>query len=107
MSSINLKASPKLLQQQRLILTQDLQLFLKLIQMTTIELSEYLEQQLVENAALEESEETDDNNNDQLENDIELTHNDNYLLKTSDQELPSIGRRAKENGICFDLGRDR
>lgn len=44
--------------QQRLILTQELQLFLKLIQMTTLELKDYLEEQLVENPTLEEAEET-------------------------------------------------
>lgn len=60
MSSIELKTTPRLLQQQRLILTQDLQLFLKLIQMTTIELSEYLEEQLLENPALEEVQEMGD-----------------------------------------------
>src|ERR1700758_1205287 len=43
-----------LIQQQRLILTQELQLFLKLIQMTTLELKEYLEEQLIENPILEE-----------------------------------------------------
>lgn len=42
--------------QQRLILTQELQLFLKLIQMTTLELKDYLEEQLIENPTLEESE---------------------------------------------------
>ncbi|HVY55751.1 MAG TPA: hypothetical protein VHC46_08350, partial [Thermodesulfobacteriota bacterium] len=42
--------------QQRLILTQELQLFLKLIQMTTLELKDYLEEQLVENPTLEEAE---------------------------------------------------
>ncbi|KAB2834821.1 MAG: hypothetical protein F9K51_01215, partial [Candidatus Dadabacteria bacterium] len=46
--------------QQRLILTQELQLFLKLIQMTTLELKDYLEEQLVENPTLEEAEETAD-----------------------------------------------
>ena len=43
--------------QQRLILTQELQLFLKLIQMTTLELKDYLEEQLIENPTLEETEE--------------------------------------------------
>jgi RNA polymerase sigma-54 factor len=43
--------------QQRLILTQELQLFLKLIQMTTLELKDYLEEQLIENPTLEEAEE--------------------------------------------------
>ena len=41
--------------QQRLILTQELQLFLKLIQMNTLELKDYLEEQLIENPTLEES----------------------------------------------------
>jgi RNA polymerase sigma-54 factor len=57
MSSVEIKATPKLVQQQRLILTQELQLFLKLIQMTTLELKEYIEQQLVENPVLEVAEE--------------------------------------------------
>src|SRR3990172_13081658 len=48
---------PKLVQEQRLILTQELQLFLKLIQMTTLELKDYLEEQLIENPTLEETEE--------------------------------------------------
>lgn len=46
--------------QQRLILTQELQLFLKLIQMTTLELKDYLEEQLIENPTLEENEEPPD-----------------------------------------------
>ncbi|NIU88490.1 MAG: hypothetical protein GWN56_14880, partial [Nitrosopumilaceae archaeon] len=40
--------SPRQVLQQRLILTQELQLFLKLIQMTTVELKDYLEEQLIE-----------------------------------------------------------
>ncbi|MGI9534887.1 MAG: hypothetical protein ACR2NW_08040 [Thermodesulfobacteriota bacterium] len=57
MSKLNLTQAPKLVQQQRLILTQELQLFLKLIQMNTLELKDYLEEQLIENPTLEESEE--------------------------------------------------
>lgn len=51
--------------QQRLILTQELQLFLKLIQMTTLELKDYLEEQLVENPTLEEAEETAEKSGDE------------------------------------------
>ena len=57
MNSINTKTTQKLTQEQRPILTQELQLFLKLIQMTTLELKEYLEDQLVENPVLEVAEE--------------------------------------------------
>ncbi|MER3446486.1 MAG: RNA polymerase sigma-54 factor [Candidatus Dadabacteria bacterium] len=54
MKPVDTKAAPRLVQEQRLILTQELQLFLKLIQMTTLELKEYLEQELAENPVLEE-----------------------------------------------------
>ncbi len=56
MNKLNLTIAPKLVQQQKLILTQELQLFLKLIQMNTLELKEYLDEQLVENPTLEETE---------------------------------------------------
>ncbi len=39
---------------QKFILTQHLKLFLNLVQMTTVELREYIEEQLIENPALEE-----------------------------------------------------
>lgn len=57
MSTIELRTVPKLVQQQRLILTQELQLFLKLIQMNSLELKDYLEEQLIDNPALEEDNE--------------------------------------------------
>ncbi len=60
--------SQKQVLQQRLILTQELQLFLKLIQMTTLELKDYLEEQLIENPTLEESEErTDSDSSDDID----------------------------------------
>ena len=73
MSNLNLSTGPKLVQQQRLILTQELQLFLKLIQMNTIELKEYLEEQLIENPTLEEDQEAEKNNNDEDDNDYDLS----------------------------------
>ena len=54
MKPIDFKLQPKLIQEQRLVLTQELQLFLRLIQMTTLELREYLEEQMIENPVLEE-----------------------------------------------------
>ena len=56
MSTLYQKLIPNLVQKNTLILTQDLQLFLKLIQMNTLELKEYLEEQLIENPTLEEVE---------------------------------------------------
>lgn len=81
---MNLSANTKLVQQQRLILTQDLQLFLKLIHMNTLELKEYLEEQLIENPALEEIPEQDKESNDdsEIKDDFDLSElihtNSNY-----------------------------
>ncbi|MGI9553529.1 MAG: RNA polymerase factor sigma-54 [Thermodesulfobacteriota bacterium] len=91
MSKLNLTTAPKLVQQQRLILTQELQLFLKLIQMNTLELKDYLEEQLVENPTLEESEETEkdkdsDEGDDELE-DIDLSGFEN-LTGSYNDDLP-------------------
>lgn len=88
MSSIELKITPKLLQQQRLILTQDLQLFLKLIQMTTIELSEYLEEQLIENPALEEIQEISDKVETRSENPTDPRLEDTSPLPNINDEVP-------------------
>ena len=51
---VGLAQSPNVVQKQKLILTQHLKLFLSLVQMNTVELREYLEEQLIENPALEE-----------------------------------------------------
>lgn len=56
MSRVIPQATPRLIQKQSLVLTQELQLFLKLIQMNTVELREYLSEQLIENPTLEENE---------------------------------------------------
>ena len=91
MSSIDLKSTPKLLQQQRLILTQELQLFLKLIQMTTLELKEYLEEQLVENPVLEEKIEEEKNTNDEnpsSEEKFDFNAEDKSFLPSGDDNLP-------------------
>ena len=54
MGGIGLAQTPNVVQKQKLILTQHLRLFLSLVQMNTVELREYLEEQLIENPALEE-----------------------------------------------------
>ena len=72
MSKLNLTTAPKLVQQQRLILTQELQLFLKLIQMNTLDLKEYLEEQLVDNPTLEESDEPEKDEKDKEQSDDEF-----------------------------------
>ena len=89
MSKLNLTTGPKLVQQQKLILTQELQLFLKLIQMNTLELREYLDEQLVENPTLEESEEkekTEESEDTDLE-DIDLSGFENSTGNYND-DLP-------------------
>jgi len=89
MNKLNLTIAPKLVQQQKLILTQELQLFLKLIQMNTLELREYLDEQLVENPTLEETEEkenTEENEDTNLE-DIDLSGFDNNAGSYND-DLP-------------------
>jgi RNA polymerase sigma-54 factor len=91
MSSVDIKTTPKLVQQQRLILTQELQLFLKLIQMTTLELKEYLEEQLIENPVLEEAEER--GNHEDLpphSEELELKTNEENSLKSRDDDLPYV-----------------
>ncbi len=91
MSSIDLKATPKLLQQQRLILTQELQLFLKLIQMTSLELKEYLEEQLVENPVLEEKNEEEKNSNDEnasSEEQFDFNAYEKSFLNSGDDNQP-------------------
>ncbi len=76
--------------QQRLILTQELQLFLKLIQMTTLELKDYLEEQLLENPTLEETQETDDKKDaDTPDNDIELGKlGEERLFNAQESDMP-------------------
>ncbi|NIP37535.1 MAG: RNA polymerase factor sigma-54 [Candidatus Dadabacteria bacterium] len=68
MSTIELKQNPKLVQQQKLYLTQEQQLFLRLIQMSSLELREYVEEQLEENPALEEDLEKKPKEDSQSEN---------------------------------------
>ncbi len=89
MSGISLKQSPKLVQQQKLILTQELQLFLKLIQMNTLELKDYLEEQLLENPTLEESQEKSED--DSEDNDMEEIDNmlaDTMKSQSKNDDLP-------------------
>lgn len=77
--------------QQRLILTQELQLFLKLIQMTTLELKDYLEEQLLENPTLEESQDTDEAKDADASDDSEIEIDklgDDRLFNAQDNDLP-------------------
>ncbi len=81
--------------QQRLILTQELQLFLKLIQMTTLELKDYLEEQLIENPTLEESEEPPDKSEDtSTEEEFDLANMGNdRLLRNQESDTPHYSSR--------------
>ena len=114
MSKLNLTTGPKLVQQQKLILTQELQLFLKLIQMNTLELREYLDEQLVENPTLEETEEKEkpDEKEDTNLEDIDLSgfennpgnynddlpHSPDFFVETDD-ENPWESRVSKHESL--------
>ncbi|HEY7535646.1 MAG TPA: hypothetical protein VH878_06835, partial [Thermodesulfobacteriota bacterium] len=90
MKSIDTKTAPRLVQEQRLILTQELQLFLKLIQMTTLELREYIEEQLIENPLLEEAEEKNTESIDSNEVDFEFKLIENNLLSNKEENFKSF-----------------
>lgn len=80
--------------QQRLILTQDLQLFLKLIQMTTLELKDYLEEQLIENPTLEESQEPKEKTEDSSNEEFDFsTIGDDRVLGNHDNDVPHYSSR--------------
>lgn len=80
--------------QQRLILTQDLQLFLKLIQMNTLELKDYLEEQLIENPTLEESQETNEEKEDSSNEEIDLSNiGDDRIFGNQDSDVPHYSSR--------------
>ena len=94
--SINLSqnTSQRQVLQQRLVLTQELQLFLKLIQMTTLELKDYLEEQLIENPTLEESENTKDKTEDSSTEEFDLSSiGDDRVLGNHDNDLPHYSSR--------------
>ncbi|MGQ0793509.1 MAG: RNA polymerase factor sigma-54 [Deltaproteobacteria bacterium] len=86
MSSIGVKNSQQLVQHQKLVLTQDLQLFLRLIQMTALDLKDYLEEQLEQNPVLEE------------ETEAPASANSDYSLYKEDHDFKSgSGGNSTEN----------
>ncbi|HEX3034784.1 MAG TPA: hypothetical protein VHT73_06550, partial [Thermodesulfobacteriota bacterium] len=111
MSTIDTKTTQRLTQEQRPILTQELQLFLKLIQMTALELKEYLEDQLVENPILEVSEErntetgnSSDVNGSETQSNPTGTpdnSNDNGEEEFNFKQIEDSFFRGKEEGFSF------
>ena len=80
--------------QQRLILTQELQLFLKLIQMTTVELKDYLEEQLIENPTLEESQESNEKTEESSTEEFDLSNfGDDRIFANQDSDVPHYSSR--------------
>ncbi|MCZ6864445.1 MAG: RNA polymerase factor sigma-54, partial [Candidatus Dadabacteria bacterium] len=80
--------------QQRLVLTQELQLFLKLIQMTTLELKDYLEEQLIENPTLEESQDQTEKNEDSSNEEIDFNNMGNdRLFRDQNNDIPHYSSR--------------
>jgi len=94
--SINLSqtTSQRQVLQQRLVLTQELQLFLKLIQMTTLELKDYLEEQLIENPILEESQDQAEKNEDSSNEEFDLNAMGNdRLFRDQNNDIPHYSSR--------------
>ncbi|MCH7517687.1 MAG: RNA polymerase factor sigma-54 [Candidatus Dadabacteria bacterium] len=94
--SMNLSqtTSQRQILQQRLVLTQELQLFLKLIQMTTLELKDYLEEQLIENPTLEESQDQTEKNEDSSNEEIDLNNMGNdRLFRDQNNDIPHYSSR--------------
>ena len=94
--SINLSqtTSQRQVLQQRLVLTQELQLFLKLIQMNTLELKDYLEEQLIENPTLEESQEQTEKSEDSSNEEFDLsTMGDDRLFRDQNNDVPHYSSR--------------
>lgn len=71
----------QLQQEQRLIMTQELQLAVKLLQLNSVELNEYVEEQLVENPLLEREEKEENNDKEEI---VEII---NYLEDPKDDEI--------------------
>ena len=93
-TNLSQNVSQKQVLQQRLILTQELQLFLKLIQMNTIELKEYLDEQLIENPTLEESEDPADKKDDKVDEEIDFDNfTDGRLLRDRSEDIPHYNMR--------------
>ncbi|NIP30611.1 MAG: RNA polymerase factor sigma-54 [Candidatus Dadabacteria bacterium] len=99
MSSIELKQNPKLVQQQKLYLTQEQQLFLRLIQMSSLELKEYVEEQLAENPVLEEDLEkkTPEDSEDEKNDDIDL----NSYIFDGDNSIPFTSKTFHDQDQDF------
>ena len=93
MSTIELKQNPKLVQQQKLYLTQEQQLFLRLIQMSSLELKEYVEEQLVENPALEEDLEKKPKDDAETENDSGEDLNFDSYNFDNDNSIPFTNKK--------------
>ena len=94
--SMNLSqtTSQRQILQQRLVLTQELQLFLKLIQMTTLELKDYLEEQLIENPTLEESQDQTEKNEDSSNEEIDFNNMGNdRLFRDQNNDIPHYSSR--------------
>ncbi len=104
MSRIIQQPSTRLVQKQSLILTQELQLFLRLIQMTTLELKEYLEEQLLENPTLEEEEKTPEDLDPAQKNEeeIELTLPKEEPFYNGDDSYSKFTETLDDEGVSWE-----
>ncbi len=95
MNRTSLTTTLKTSQVQRPKLTQEAQLFIKLIQMNSVELSSYIEDQLAENPVLEEANEEEENHLDNNFGETPVFNSDNSVDDHKD-DLLSIFSKIEE-----------
>ena len=94
---MNMDFNLNLIQEQKLIMTQEMQLSIKLLQMSNFELQEYVDKQLQENPVLEETVKVTDKNN--YENEVDKKAFDKY------KEIDEYG--YKDYGYRENINQDR
>lgn len=80
----------QLQQEQKLIMTEELQLAVKMLQLTSMELNEYVDEQIAENPMLErdetEKQDTEDNFENKIDNIVNLSYEDNNDYSDTDED---------------------
>jgi RNA polymerase sigma-54 factor len=79
-------------QEQKLIMTQELQLAVKILQLTSYELNEYIEEQLIENPMLESEEKDREDEYQRFQNLVSYADNDKdfYYDNSEDEDVSPI-----------------
>ena len=98
----------QLQQEQKLIMTEELQLAVKMLQLTSMELNEYVDEQLAENPMLERDETVKEDTEDSFENKIDnilnlsYEENNDYTDTDEDSEYVSPLNFATKDATLWD-----